>query len=117
MSIHGSAETSWPISAIGNSGASASGPTGSRVCGCRERPGLVGIDGPMLNQALGTSSSPSRILRGSAMGSSSSGSCGEQPGHRGGRIVGGDQGLADQDGVGAGGGGGLDAGAVADSPL
>jgi hypothetical protein len=31
---------------------------------------LVGIEGTMLNQALGSSSSPSRILRGSAMGSS-----------------------------------------------
>ena len=35
MSTHSSVETSWPIRAIGNSGASASGPTGSRVCGWR----------------------------------------------------------------------------------
>ena len=34
MSIHGRAETSWPISSIGNSGARSSGPIGSRVPGC-----------------------------------------------------------------------------------
>src|SRR5215218_5647264 len=55
----------------------------------------------MLNQALGSSSSPSRILRGSAMGSSSSGRDGEQVADSGRRVVGEDQGLADQDGVGA----------------
>src|SRR5918911_1269986 len=50
----------------------------------------------MLNQALGSSSSPSRILRGSAMGSSSSGGDGEQDADGGGRVGGADQGLADQ---------------------
>src|SRR5215207_8967963 len=67
----------------------------------------------MLNQALGSSSSPSRILRGSAMGSSSSGRDGEQVADGGRRVVGADEGLADQDGV----GGGLDAGPVADATL
>src|SRR5918998_3681045 len=71
----------------------------------------------MLNQALGSSSSPSRILRGSAMGSSSSGGDGEQVADGGRRVAGADEGLADQDGVGPGVGGRLDAGPVADAAL
>src|ERR671914_659591 len=61
----------------------------------------------MLNQALGSSSSPSRILRASAIGSSGSGRDGEQVADGGRRVVGPDQVLADQDGVGAGVGGRL----------
>src|SRR4029450_5253883 len=71
----------------------------------------------MLNQALGSSSSPSRILRASAMGSSGSGRDGEQVSDGGRRVLGPDEGLADQDGVGAGVGGRLDAGPVADAAL
>src|SRR5687768_10578452 len=71
----------------------------------------------MLNQALGSSSSPSRILRASAIGSSDSGRDGEQVADGGRRVVGPDQVLADQDGVGAGVGGRLDVGRVADAAL
>src|SRR5829696_10160368 len=71
----------------------------------------------MLNQALGSSSSPSRILRGSAIGSSSSGRDGEQVTDGGRRVAGAHQGLTDQHGVGAGAGGRLDAGPVADAAL
>src|SRR5215212_10097887 len=71
----------------------------------------------MLNQALGSLSSPSRILRGSPMGSSSSGRDGEQGADGGGRVVGADEGLADEDGVGAGVGRRPDVGVVADAAL
>src|SRR5919112_936636 len=71
----------------------------------------------MLNQALGSSSSPSRILRGSAMGSSSSGRDGEQVADGGGRVAGADEGLSDEDGVGTGVRRGPDVGVVADAAL
>src|SRR4030095_5753653 len=71
----------------------------------------------MLNQALGSLSSPSRILRGSAMGSSGSGRDGEQAADGGGRVVGADEGLADEDGAGPARGRRPDGGVVADAAL
>src|SRR5215218_532714 len=71
----------------------------------------------MLNQALGSLSSPSRILRGSVTGSSGSGRDGEQVADGGRRVAGADEGLADEDGVGAGVGRRPDVGVVADAAL
>ena len=53
MSIQGAALTSWPIRAIGKSGAKSSGPTGCLVAGCRG--GSSGVDrcGATLNHAVG----------------------------------------------------------------
>ena len=54
MSIHGSADTSWAMSAIGNSGARSSGPTGSLVAGCSGGWGGFSRWGTTLNQAWGS---------------------------------------------------------------
>src|SRR3954464_15660370 len=56
-SIHGSADTSWPISPIGNSGARSSGPIGSRVPGWSGGCTGSGMTGSTLNHALGMASS------------------------------------------------------------
>jgi hypothetical protein len=66
-----SAETSWAMSAMGNSGARSSGPMGSCVPGCRTGGGGSGRSGTTLYQAVGISNSSSRILVGSAMAASS----------------------------------------------
>src|SRR5215469_4993670 len=52
-----SPETSCRINAIGNSGASASGPTGSRVPGCSGGGGGAGRSGTMLYHSRGISDS------------------------------------------------------------
>jgi hypothetical protein len=57
MSIHGSVETSWRISASGNSGAKRSGVTGSSVPGCRGGKGWIPacvMEGMMFSHAVGS---------------------------------------------------------------
>src|SRR6478735_6644592 len=56
-SIHGSADTSWPIRPMGNSGARSSGPIGSRVPGWSGGCSGSGMTGSTLNHALGMASS------------------------------------------------------------
>ena len=63
MGTHFSAVTSCWINAIGNSGASASGPMGSFVPGCSGGSGLLGMSATMLYQLSGISCSLSVILR------------------------------------------------------
>src|SRR5215468_4293019 len=55
--MYRSGETSCSISAIGNSGASASGPTGSRVPGCSGGGGGEGRSGTTLYHCRGSSDS------------------------------------------------------------
>ena len=54
--------TSWPINAIGNSGASASGPIGWSVPGCSGGGGGSGRSAARLYQCVGIWSSPSVYL-------------------------------------------------------
>ena len=55
MSIQGSVDISWAISAIGKSGARSSGPTGSRVAGCSGGWRGSFSRGSTLNHAVGMS--------------------------------------------------------------
>ena len=63
-----SAETSWRISAIGNSGARSAGPIGCMVPGWSGGNGATGRSAAMLYQARGIrdSSSTNLVCRGSA---------------------------------------------------
>src|SRR3982751_6380847 len=62
MSTYRSVVTSCWISAIGNSGARSSGPTGCRVPGCSTGGGGAGRSGMRLYQRRGISDSESRDL-------------------------------------------------------
>src|SRR5665811_1732510 len=57
ISIQRSVDTSWAMSAIGNSGARAAGCRGSFVPGCSGGGGAVGRSGTMLYQCVGMSDS------------------------------------------------------------
>ena len=106
MSIHGSADTSWTISPIGNSGARSSGPTGSRVAGCSGGCSGAGIAGSTLNHAVGIWSAgrSKRIGVLLSVGSRRGTSARRECSHERGRVVGAHQCLADEHGVEAGGG-------------
>src|ERR687888_206155 len=67
ISIRGSAETSWAISAIGKSGARSAGPIGWPVPGCSTGGGGEGRPGTMLYQWVGRSRSSRRILVGALL--------------------------------------------------
>ena len=70
--MYRSPDTSCPISAIGNSGARSSGPTGSWVAGCSGGGGGAGRSGTRLYHRVGIDASSSRILVRSVMASPSS---------------------------------------------
>lgn len=57
-----SVDTSWPINAMGNSGARSSGPSGWPVPGLSGGGGMLGRSAMMLYQERGTSSSRSEYL-------------------------------------------------------
>ena len=59
--------TSWRMSAIGNSGANASGPIGSMVAGCSGGGGGAGRSGMTLYHWVGICSSGRSVLMRSAM--------------------------------------------------
>src|SRR5215207_4779900 len=67
--MYRSPDTSWPMSAIGKSGARSSGPTGSCVAGCSGGGGGSGRSATRLYHRVGIDASSSKILVGTVMAS------------------------------------------------
>src|SRR5829696_2990063 len=70
--MYRSPDTSWPMSAIGKSGARSSGPTGSCVAGCSGGGGGAGRSATRLYHRVGSAASSSRIFVRTVMASLSS---------------------------------------------